>query len=334
MDGEGKRVIVSETPLRISFAGGGTDLPEYYNGHGGRIVSCAIDKFVYVIVKRRYDDMICLNYSGRQTVDSVDAVEHELVREAMRFTGVDRGVEITTIADIPSEGSGLGSSSSVTVGLLNALHCFQGVQFSARELAEQACEIELTRLGRAMGKQDAYIAAYGGLREFCFGHDGTTTTRRIGLSSDQKRRLEQHLLVYYTGVTRKANAILEKQREEIGARRAELDTIRKLAETLANDLEAGELDSLGRILREGWEAKRVLTDGVSSERIETMITTALEAGADGAKVCGAGGGGFVLVVCRPENQPAVREALGDYRELPVRISGMGSRVVLDINREP
>ena len=334
MDGEGKRVIVSETPLRISFAGGGTDLPEYYNGHGGRIVSCAIDKFVYVIVKRRYDDMICLNYSGRQTVDSVDAVEHELVREAMRFTGVDRGVEITTIADIPSEGSGLGSSSSVTVGLLNALHCFQGVQFSARELAEQACEIELTRLGRAMGKQDAYIAAYGGLREFRFGHDGTTTTRRIGLSSDQRRRLEQHLLVYYTGVTRKANAILEKQREGTGARRAELDTIRKLAETLANDLEAGELDSLGRILREGWEAKRVLTDGVSSERIETMITTALEAGADGAKVCGAGGGGFVLVVCRPENQPAVREALGNYRELPVRISGMGSRVVLDIHREP
>ncbi len=256
------------------------------------------------------------------------------MRETMRLAGVDRAVEVTTLADIPSEGSGLGSSSSVTVGLLNALHCYQGVQLSASELAEQACEIELTRLGKAMGRQDAYIAVYGGLREFRFGRGDTATTRRIGLSPDQRRQLEGRLLVYYTGIARRAETILKKQREETGARRAELDTIRKIAETLANDLDAGKVDSLGRFVRDGWEAKRMLTDGIGSERIETMITAALEAGADGAKVCGAGGGGFVLVVCRPENQPAVREALGIYRELPVRISSTGSRVVFNIHQEP
>ena len=192
-------MIITETPLRVSFAGGGTDLPEYYNDHGDRIVSCAIDKFVYVIVKQRYDDAIYINYSKKEIVDSVDAIEHELVREAMLLAGISRGIEITTLADIPSEGSGLGSSSTVTVGLLNALHLYRGVQLSASDLAEQACEIELTRLGKAMGKQDGYIAAYGGLREFRFGPGDTATTRRIGLSPDQRRHLERHLLMFYTG---------------------------------------------------------------------------------------------------------------------------------------
>ena len=329
-----KCMIVTETPLRISLAGGGTDMPECYNDHGSQIVSCAINKFIHVVVKQRYDDAICLNYSKKEVVDSVDAVKHGLIREAMRLAGVNRGIEVTTLADIPSEGSGLGSSSSVSVGLLNALHCYRGIQLPARELAEQACEIELTRLGKAMGKQDAYIAAYGGLREFHFGPGDRATVREIDLAPDRRLQLERQMLVFYTGMTRKASTILEKQREGIGARRTELDILRKLSDTLVNDFDDGKLDSLGRVVRDGWQAKRMLANGISSDSIETMIAAALKAGAGGAKVCGAGGGGFVLVVCEPENQTAVRQALRNYRELPIRISAAGSRVVFNIHREP
>ena len=314
-------MIITETPLRISFAGGGTDLPEYYRDHGGRIVSCAIDKYIYVIAKQRYDDAIYVNYSKKEIVSTVDEIEHGLVREGLKLAGVSHGIEITTLADIPSEGSGLGSSSSVTVGLLNALHLYKGTQLSAKELAEQACEIELIRLNKAMGKQDSYIAAYGGLREFHFGPDDATATRQLPLEADARREFERRLMMFYTGITRKANPILEEQRAGIEDRLVELGSLRDLAGELADEFDAGRIDSLGRILRAGWEAKGTLAEGVSTGAIETMINDALAAGADGAKVCGAGGGGFVLVDCAPEYQAAVRTALGDYRELPVRISG-------------
>ena len=327
-------MIITETPLRISFAGGGTDLPEYYRDHGGHIVSCGIDKYIYVIAKQRYDDAIYVNYSKKEIVSSVDEIEHGLVREALKLAGVSQGIEITTLADIPSEGSGLGSSSSVTAGLLNALHLYKGTQLSAGELAEQACEIELTRLNKAMGKQDAYIAAYGGLREFQFGPGDAAATRRFQLGVDARRDIERRLMMFYTGVTRQANPILEEQRAGIEDSLTELGDIRDLAGRLADDLVAGRTDTLGGILREGWEAKRQLAEGVSTGDIESMIDGALAAGADGAKICGAGGGGFVLVVCTPEHQAAVRAALGEYRELPVRISGTGSRVVFNIHREP
>lgn len=327
-------MIITQTPLRISFAGGGTDLPEYFRAHGGRVVNCAIDKYVYVIVKRRYDEAIYINYSKKEIVQAVDEIRHELVREALRIAGIDGGVEITTLADIPSEGSGLGSSSSVTVGLLNAFHLFQGNQMTAETLARQACIIELERLKKPMGWQDAYIAAYGGLREFCFGPGDAVTTEAIELSREARLDLQRRLMMFFTGITREATPILKEQREAIGARRTELGTLKELAENLAGALRQGRIAALGENLRQGWEAKRKLAQGISSSTLEGMIEAALRAGAEGAKICGAGGGGFVLVVCPPERQRAVRAALAAYRELPVRIARAGSRAVFNIHEEP
>lgn len=327
-------MIITQTPLRISFAGGGTDMPNYFREHGATVINCAIDKYVYVIIKRRYDDAIYINYSKKEIVDSVDAIHHELVREAMRIAGIDSGVEITTLADIPSEGSGLGSSSSVTVGLLNAFHLFQGNQMTAETLARQACEIELERLKKPMGWQDAYIAAYGGLREFRFGPSDAVESEAIELAREARLDLQRRLMMFFTGMIRQASPILQEQRDGIAKTRAELDSLSALADELAQDLRRGNIGALGTTLRKSWEAKRKLAHGVTNPTIDAMIGAALDAGAEGAKICGAGGGGFALIVCPPERQAAVRHALKNYRELPVRISHSGSRAVFNIHEEP
>src|SRR5580704_8750512 len=201
-------MIVTQTPLRIGLVGGGTDLPAYFEEHGGRVLNCAIDKYVYVIVKQRFDEDIYVNYSRKEIVSRVEDLEHELVREAMQMTGVTKGVEITTLADIPSSGSGLGSSSAVTVGLLHALSAYQGRQVSARELAEWACDIEIERCGKPIGKQDQYIAAFGGIRDIRFGPGDEVEARDVGLSATDWRALQQQIMLFYTGVTRSANPIL------------------------------------------------------------------------------------------------------------------------------
>ena len=201
-------MIISQTPLRISFAGGGTDLASFYRHEEGWIISSAIDKYIFVIVKERFDNMIYINYSKKEIVDSVDEIEHDLVREAMRKTKVERGVEITTLADIPSSGSGLGSSSSVTVGLLNALYAFQGEQVTAERLAREACEIEIDILGKPIGKQDQYIAAFGGIRFFKFKPNEEVVFDKINLENSFKRKFGANLLLFFTGKTRSSDRIL------------------------------------------------------------------------------------------------------------------------------
>ncbi len=326
-------MIITQTPLRIGLLGGGTDLPAYYRDHGGRVLNCAIDKYIYVIVKQRFDDDIYVNYSRKEIVSKVDDLEHELVREAMRMTGVEKGVEITTLADIPSAGSGLGSSSSVTVGLLHALYAYQGIQVTGDELAEQACTIEIERCGKPIGRQDQYIAALGGVRDLRFGPGEDVVAKEIGLSAAQRRALQQQLMLFYTGITRSADAILSEQNANVPSTRPQLDLLRDLADFAVDRLRCGDLDAIGPAIRQSWEAKRKLASGVSNGQIDEVIGRALAAGAAGVKLTGAGGGGFLLVVCPHERQRTVREALSEMQELPIRLDRLGSRVVLNVQRD-
>jgi D-glycero-alpha-D-manno-heptose-7-phosphate kinase len=327
-------MIISQTPLRIGLLGGGTDLPGYYREHGGRVLNCAIDKYVYVIVKQRFDDDIYVNYSKKEIVSRVDDLEHELVREAMHMAGVTNGVEITTLADIPSGGgSGLGSSSAVTVGLLQALFAYQGRQVSAEELAERACTIEIERCRKPIGKQDQYIAALGGIRDIRFGPGDEVVAQELGLSAAGRRALQQQIMLFYTGVTRSADSILVEQRANIESTRPQLDLLRDLAGMAAGRLRDGDVDAIGPAMRESWEAKRKLATGVSNDEVDAAVTAALDAGAAGAKLTGAGGGGFLLVICPMERQRAVRESLAGMRELPIKLDHLGSRVVLNVLRD-
>jgi D-glycero-alpha-D-manno-heptose-7-phosphate kinase len=329
-------MIITQTPLRIGLLGGGTDLPDYYREHGGRVLNCAIDKYIYVIVKQRFDDDIYVNYSKKEIVSRVEDLEHELVREAMLMTGVSSGVEITTLADIPSAGgSGLGSSSAVTVGLLLALFAYRGRQVTAEELAERACTIEIDRCGKPIGKQDQYIAAFGGIRDIRFGPGEEVVAEELDLSTAERRNLQQDILLFYTGVTRSADNILVEQTANIKATRPQLDLLRDLAGVAVGQLRRGDVDSVGLALRRGWEAKRELASGVSNGQIDVAVTRALDAGATGAKLTGAGGGGFLLVICPTERQRVVRQCLADLdmKELPVKLDRLGSRVVLNVMRD-
>ncbi len=326
-------MIITQTPLRIGLLGGGTDFPDYYRTNGGRVLNVALDKYVYVIVKQRFDDDIYVNYSKKEIVSKVEDLEHELVREAMLMTGVDKGVEITTLADIPAAGSGLGSSSAVTVGLLHALYTYRGRQLSAGELAEQACTIEIERCGKPIGKQDQYIAAFGGIRDIRFGPGEHVEAAELELEACDVRALQQQIMLFYTGVTRKADGILREQNNNIESTRPILDLLRDLTGFTVDRLVDGDVDVLGSALREGWEAKRKLASGVTNEQIDDAVGRALGAGATGAKVTGAGGGGFLVVVCPIEYQRAARAALSDMRELPIKFDRLGSRVVLNVARD-
>ena len=326
-------MIITQTPLRVGLVGGGTDLPSFYREHGGRVLNAAIDKYVYVVVKQRFDDDIYLNYSQKEIVSRVEDLRHDLVREAMHMAGVRHGVEITTLADIPSAGSGLGSSSSVTVGLLQALFAYQGVQLSAQELAERACSIELDRCGKPIGKQDQYAAAYGGICDLRFGPGDRVGVEQIHLEPALHRHLQGELMLFYSGITRSADTILREQTANVSQRLDQLGLLRDLAEGAAEALRNGDSDQVGIALNKSWEAKRDLASGVSNTMLDAAVDAAVDAGASGAKVAGAGGGGFVLVACPVQHQAAVRAALPEMKELPIKIDPFGSRVVLNVHRD-
>ena len=245
----GLTMIITQTPLRIGLLGGGTDLPGYYREHGGRVLNCALDRYVYVIVKQRFDDDIYVNYSKKEIVSRVEDLEHELVREAMQMTGVTSGVEITTLADIPSSGSGLGSSSAVTVGLLHALFAYRGRQVPAEELAERACIIEIERCGKPIGKQDQYITALGGIRDIHFGPGDDVIAEELELPAAERRALQQQIMLFYTGVTRRADLILAEQNANVEVTRPQLDLLRDLAGFAVERLQSGDLDAIGPAVR-------------------------------------------------------------------------------------
>ncbi len=323
-------MIVVRTPLRISFVGGGSDFPDYYSAQAGAVLSTAIDKYVYVIVKERFDDQIYINYSRKEIVDSVADIQHELVREAMRITGVDRGVEITTLADVPSSGTGLGSSSSITVGLLQALYAYKGVLVTAEQLAQQACEIEIERCKKPIGKQDQYIAAFGGLRVIQFHPDNSVAVQSVDCGEAVRQQLNRELLLFYTDVTRIAGGVLQEQQQNIPARRGELAEMAALVEPGRACICGGDLVQLGELLHCGWELKKGLASGVSSTWIDGLYAAARDAGATGGKIAGAGGGGFLLLHCPLDRQSMVRATLIELRELPFSLERDGSRVIFNI----
>jgi D-glycero-alpha-D-manno-heptose-7-phosphate kinase len=326
-------VIVTQTPLRVGLVGGGTDFPDYYREHRGRVLNAAIDKYVFVIVKQRFDDEIYVNYSRKEIVSRVEDLEHELVREALHMAGIRKGVEITTLADIPSAGSGLGSSSSVTVGLLHALFAYQGRQVSAEELAERACAIEIDRCRKPIGKQDQYAAAFGGVCDLQFGRGDRVVVDQLEMAPAIRRNLQAEMLLFFTGITRSADTILSEQSANTTRRLPELAQLQGLAEEASRGLRLGDVEALGKAMRKSWDAKRALASGVTNPQIDEAVEAALEAGATGAKVTGAGGGGFLLVLCPLENQRAVRERLSHMKELPIKIEPYGSRVIFNVHHD-
>lgn len=325
-------MIITQTPLRVSFGGGGTDLEAFWSREPGCVLSTAINKYVYVIVKERFDSKIYLNYSRKEIVDHVDEIQHGLAREAMRMTGVDSGVEMTTLADVPSEGSGLGSSSSILVGLLNALWTLQGVASTAETLAQQACHIECDILKNPIGKQDQYIAAYGNMRFIEFTADGSVPVNGVDISGDTKRELESRLMLFFTGVTREASSILAEQTRITEDKLEQLREMKRQAKDLLTVSTNGcDLDEFGRILDRGWELKKQLAPGITSRLVDEMYRRAKDAGAIGGKLCGAGGGGFLLLYCPPAARSNVRSRLKQFQELPFAFERYGSRVVFNVN---
>lgn len=322
-------MIISKTPSRISFVGGGTDLPSFYEKDYGAVLSCTIDKYIYVIIKERFDDLIYVNWTKKEIIDKPNEIEHDLVREAMKKAGIEKGVEITMLADIPSEGSGLGSSSSLTVGLLNAFYTFKGIQVQTERLAREACEIEIDIIGKPIGKQDHYASAFGGLNEILFYKDGSVKINNIKMPSDKLRVLGSNLLLFYTGVTRKADHILRKQKEKTKTIFEILMEMRNQVHVLKNHFENEASDSLGHILKEAWAMKKSLLSTISNKQIDEMYERALNAGASGGKICGAGGGGFLLLYVPREKQNSLRKALRKYREVPFMLDKYGSRIIFN-----
>ncbi|HDY70287.1 MAG TPA: GHMP kinase [Nitrospirae bacterium] len=325
-------MIISQTPLRISFVGGGTDLKSFYHKEDGMVLSTAIDKYVYVIVKERFDDKIYINYSIKEIVDDVSQIKHQLVREAMKKIGIDKGVEITTLADIPSEGSGLGSSSTVTVGLLNALYNYVGKQVTLEQIAREACEIEIDICGKPIGKQDQYAAAYGGLNKITFHSDESVSVDKVSLFNKDIIQLGSRLLLFFTNKTRKADAILKKQKKMSGDNRAILRRMKDFVPKLESSLEGSKFSMLGKLLHENWKLKKSLVGSISNAEINKMYNKAMDAGAQGGKICGAGGGGFLLMYVPKAKQDKVREALSDYREMHFMLDSFGSRIIFNVRR--
>jgi D-glycero-alpha-D-manno-heptose-7-phosphate kinase len=325
-------MIISQTPLRVSLLGGGTDLKEYYKINDGLVVSTAIDKYIYIIVKERFDNLIYVNYSDKERTDSPLKIKHDLVKEALLKTGVNKGVEITMLADIPSEGSGLGSSSSLIVGLLNALYMYKGVQVTAERLASEACDIEIKKCKKPIGKQDQYIAAYGGFCSISFKKSGKVEVKKFDQTESENRVLGSNMLLFYTGITRKSSAILTEQRTNTKSKVKELNQIKSLAEQAVHAINLKRYDKIGTLLKKNWSYKKKLSTNISNTYIDKMYTKSIKAGALGGKISGAGGGGFLLIYCKREDQNNVRRAMKKYREMPFLFEKDGSKIIFNYRR--
>ena len=325
-------MIISQTPLRVSFAGGGTDLPAFCSQEWGAVLSVAIQKHTYVTVNRRFDSTIRIAYSKTEIVETVDEVQHTLVREGLRLAGLRGQLEITTIGDVPA-GTGMGSSSSLTVGLLNALHAYQGRISSPDRLAREACHIELDVLQKPIGRQDQYAVAYGGLNYMRFNPDGSVHVEPVPCKKETVAELERRSLLLYTNDRRDADTILAQQSNGTHDRMPTLRQMRDLADAMRQALAGREdLDEFARLLHVGWELKRSLGFGISNPKVDAWYDAARRAGAQGGKLLGAGGGGFLLVLAPPEHHEAIRETVGNPITLPLLVDPLGSRIIFISDR--
>jgi D-glycero-alpha-D-manno-heptose-7-phosphate kinase len=330
-------LIIIQTPLRISFFGGGTDFPSYYMEEGGCVLSTAIDKYIFVTIKQRFDDMLRVGWTRTEMVETVGEISHELIRESFRMVGLSRGIEITTMGDIPS-GSGLGSSSTVTVGSLHAMHAFLNQATSPELLAREACQIEIDILKKPIGIQDQYIAAYGGLRFFEFSTNGQVCNEPLNLDPGVQVELNENLMLYYTGTTRAAESILAEQKDNIHARMDFLRSLKNMTHVARDELTRGNVDVIGEMLHESWQKKKQLASGISNGKIEAIYEAARKAGAAGGKITGAGGGGFMLLYTPYAKRGQVRAALSTangasgIREIPIHMEPDGSKVIFNYRR--
>lgn len=325
-------MIITQTPLRISFFGGGTDFREFFHQEEGWVLNSAIDRYIYVIIKERFDEKIRVGYTQTELVDDIDELQHELVRECLRKTGIRKGVEISTMGDIPSAGSGMGSSSTVTVGLLNAMYHFLGEPRESSKLAQEACNIEIDILGKPIGVQDQYIAAFGGQKFFRFYPTGEVVAESLGLDPRQCRKLNQNLMLFFTNVTRKAESVLAEQVQKMNGHLAILRLMKEAAIRARQCLSAGAFDDFGLLLDETWQLKKQLASRISNGSIDAIYQAARKAGALGGKITGAGGGGFLLLYCPRHKQDDVRTALHSLYELPFHLERDGTKVILNYRR--
>lgn len=321
-------MIISRTPFRISFAGGGSDLSSFYHREMGAVLSTSINKYVYIAVHPFFDmNKIQLKYSKTELVSAWEDIQHPIFREVLRMYKLS-GIDLNSIADIPS-GTGLGSSSSFTVGLLNAVNAYMNRARSGEWLGQMACKIEIDRIGSPIGKQDQYAAACGGLNLISFNPDDTVNVEKIVMEPEVKRKLENNLLMIYTGDTRSANALLKKQNDAINVRskfEVQKEMV-QLAFELKKALEKNNIDDFGQILHQGWLLKRKLTDLISTGSIDAIYERGLKSGALGGKLLGAGGGGFILFYCPQERQNKFKEEMSQFRELDFRFDNYGSKII-------
>lgn len=321
-------MIISRTPFRISFAGGGSDLPSFYRREVGAVLSASIDKYMYIAIHPFFEkNRIQLKYSQTELVDDVEMIRHPIFREVLRMYHLS-GVDLNSIADIPS-GTGLGSSSSFTVGLLNAVRTYLGKATSGEKLGELACDVEINRLGGPIGKQDQYAAACGGLNFISFYGDETVNVEKIVMHPQKKKELEENLIMVYVGGEHSANAILENQQAGMSSQ-DKFDTQKRmvwLAYDLRSSLENNQIDDFGRILHEGWLLKKSMAAGISNAAIETIYNKGLQAGALGGKLLGAGGAGFILFYCPKEAQENFFEQMGGVREMKFHFDNFGSKII-------
>jgi D-glycero-alpha-D-manno-heptose-7-phosphate kinase len=322
-------MIISRTPLRISLAGGGSDLPAFWKREGGAVTSTTINKYIYITVNPKFDNKIRASYSRTEIVDTVDELQHELIREALRLLGITGGIEITSISDIPSQGSGLGSSSSYTVGLLNALYTYLGKHAGAKRLASEACRIEIELCNKPIGKQDQYIGAFGGLQHIQFNPDGSVFVDPVICKPETKRKLDEHLLLLYTGITRSADGILAEQQDNLSQENNRRITRRmvNIARELRDALTADDFMAVGELLHAGWVEKRKLALGITNSRIDAWYETARALGALGGKITGAGGRGFLLLFAPPERHGDIIAALPELRPVPFALEPQGSKII-------
>ena len=325
-------MIISKTPLRASFFGGGTDFATYYENSKlgyGTVISTTLDMYVYIVVKKYFDDKVRVVYSGNELVGNVDEVKHNIIREAMKIVGIEKGIEIIYMADIPMShaGIGLASSSALAVGVLNALHAYKGEFVSQSVLAQEACEIEINRLGQRIGIQDQYAVAHGGFNQYKFFCDGSVSISPILCEKDTVEKLKKNLMLFYTGKTRDSRKILDEQSDTILDKTAMLDDLVNTTDRAVQALYDSNIDLWGRELDRTWNIKKKFANGVSNPLIDNMYTQAKSAGALGGKILGAGGGGFMMLFVPPEQQSEVRKVLSEFTCIPFVCCSEGSRVV-------
>lgn len=322
-------MIISRAPLRVSFCGGGSDIPVFYEKYGGCVLSCSIRKYVYVALHPSFNKQsITLKYSKTEEVNEFDEIEHKYFRVMLKDYDV-KGVEITSMADIPA-GTGLGSSSAFTVAVLKALRAFKKKNYSTYALACEACEVEINKAGSPIGKQDQFASAFGGLNFISFHKNGKVTIEPLLIPNSGEENLQRNLLMFYTGLKHDANAILSEQSKNVASNEEKINAqlkLCKMAKELKKHLEEGDIDFLGKVLKESWELKKTLSSGIDNKLINEIYNKAIYAGADGGKLLGAGGGGFMLFYVKPQNQDSVRNALRNYLEVEFKIDYEGATII-------